>query len=48
MLGAVIENQIGSNLNNTSVISMERSRSKLRNAKFAQQTPKPNNLRAYE
>ena len=35
MFGALMKNQIGSNLNSTGIISMKRSRSKLWNTKFS-------------
>ena len=35
MFGALMKNGIGSNMNNTSIISMKRSSSKLWNTKFA-------------
>jgi hypothetical protein len=46
MLGTLMENRIGSNLNSTRVVSMKKSRSSLGKSNFYKQSTKPNNLRA--
>ncbi|KAG6687633.1 hypothetical protein I3842_11G082700 [Carya illinoinensis] len=45
MFGTFIKHRIGSNLNGTGVVSMERGRRGLNTTNFSKETPKPENLR---